>query len=264
MTGVVTVGIPSVFGLAGKKPVYKDEGILLGDASVINVIGNAISATLESSVLTLTCNVNERYKGVYANLSALQVAHATSNSGDYALVDTGSGSDALAYYWDVEDGWVTNGSTVSITDTDALTEGSTNLYFTDARALAAAKSQIDIAKTQSIVFACSDRTTPITAGTNKFSFPMPYGFTLTEVKAYLTTAQASGALFTIDINEGGSSILSTKLTLDNTERFSTTASTPAVISDTSLANNAEIIIDIDQVGSGEAAGLILTFVGIKT
>ena len=87
--------------------------------------------------------------------------------------------------------------------------------------------------------------------------------TLTEVRASLTTAQASGTIFTVDINEGGTSVLSTKLTIDNTELTSTTAATPAVISDTALADDAEITIDIDQVGDGTATGLKITLIGTR-
>jgi hypothetical protein len=115
--------------------------------------------------------------------------------------------------------------------------------------------------TQSFVLACSDETTPLTAGTAKIKFRMPHAFTLTAVRASLTTAQGSGSIFTVDINEGGTSILSTKLTIDNTEKTSTTAATAAVISDASLADDAEISVDIDQVGNGTATGLKVELIG---
>jgi hypothetical protein len=79
----------------------------------------------------------------------------------------------------------------------------------------------------------------------------------------LTTAQSSGNIFTVDINEGGTSILSTKLTIDNTEKTSTTAATPPVISDSSLADDAEITVDIDQIGDGTAKGLKVTIIGTR-
>ncbi len=90
---------------------------------------------------------------------------------------------------------------------------------------------------------------------------MPRAVTLTAVRASLTTAQASGNIFTVDINENGTSILSTKLTIDNTEKTSATAATPPVISDTSLADDAEITIDIDQIGNGTATGLKVMLIG---
>lgn len=112
-----------------------------------------------------------------------------------------------------------------------------------------------------LVVAASDETTALTTGTAKITFRMPRAVTLTSVRASLTTAQASGSIFTVDINEGGVSILSTKLTIDNTEKTSTTAATPPVISDTALADDAEMTIDIDQIGNGTATGLKVALIG---
>lgn len=117
---------------------------------------------------------------------------------------------------------------------------------------------------ESIPIAVSDETTAITAGTNKIKFRMPYAMTLTSVRASLGTAQATGLIVTVDINESGVSILSTKLTIDNTETTSVTAAVAAVISDTLLADDAEISIDIDQVGDGTAIGLKVTLIGVRT
>jgi hypothetical protein len=112
-----------------------------------------------------------------------------------------------------------------------------------------------------LVVAASDESTALTAGTAKITFRMPRAVTLTAVRASLTTAQASGSIFTVDINESGSSILSTKLTIDNTETTSTTAVTAPVISDTALADDAEMTIDIDQIGNGTAKGLKVMLIG---
>lgn len=118
--------------------------------------------------------------------------------------------------------------------------------------------------TDFIMLACSDEITALTAGTAKVTFRMPYAFTVTAVRASLTTAQTSGNIFTVDINETGVSILSTKLTIDNNESTSTTAATPPVISDSSLADDAAITIDIDQIGNGTAKGLKVELIGRKS
>lgn len=118
--------------------------------------------------------------------------------------------------------------------------------------------------TESIIVAASDETTALTTGSAKVTFRMPYAFTLTAVRASLTTAQTSGTIFTVDINEAGTTVLSTKLTIDNTEKTSTTAATAAVISDTSLADDAEMTVDIDQIGDGTAKGLKITLIGFRT
>lgn len=114
---------------------------------------------------------------------------------------------------------------------------------------------------QCIAIAASDETTALTAGAGKVTFRMPYAMTLTGVRASLTTAQASGSIFTVDINEAGVTILSTKITIDNSEKTSTSAATAPVISDTALADDAEITIDIDQVGDGTAKGLKVYLIG---
>jgi hypothetical protein len=111
--------------------------------------------------------------------------------------------------------------------------------------------------------ACSDETTALTTGTAKTTFRVPKAITLTGVRASLTTAQATGSTFTVDINASGTSILSTKLTIGNTEKTSATAATAAVISDTSLADDEEITVDIDQVGDGTATGLKVWLIGTR-
>lgn len=114
-----------------------------------------------------------------------------------------------------------------------------------------------------IQVAASDETTALTTGTAKVTFRTPCAMTVTAVRASLSTAQTSGNILTVDINEGGNSILSTKLTIDNTEKTSVTAATPPVISDTALADDAEMTIDIDQVGDGTAKGLKVTIIGTR-
>lgn len=115
--------------------------------------------------------------------------------------------------------------------------------------------------TEVIGIPVSDTTTAITTGTAKVTFRMPYAFTLTSVRASLSTASSSG-LPTFDINEGGSTILSTKLSIDANEKTSTTAATAAVISDTALADDAEMTIDIDVAGTG-AKGAWVYLIGYK-
>lgn len=114
--------------------------------------------------------------------------------------------------------------------------------------------------TESLIIAVGDETTAHTSGNGKVTFRMPYAFTLTGIRGSLNTAAASGT-FTVDVNEGGASILSTKLTFDATEKTTTTAATPPVISDTALADDAEITIDIDSIGGGGATGLKVYLIG---
>jgi len=116
---------------------------------------------------------------------------------------------------------------------------------------------------EAIQLAASDETTALTTGVKKVTFRMPFRLNLTQVRASLSTAQSSGAIFTVDINNSGVSILSTKLTIDNNETTSLTAATPAVISASGLNDDDEITIDIDQIGNGTAKGLKITLIGTR-
>ena len=121
------------------------------------------------------------------------------------------------------------------------------------------------AEEQSFIVACSDETTALTTGTAKVTFRMPWAFRLYDLSASLTTAQASGSIFTVDVNVDGTSIISTKLTIGNTETTSTTAATAFAFAstDTKIDKGAVITIDIDQIGTSGAKGLKVYFYGVR-
>jgi hypothetical protein len=110
--------------------------------------------------------------------------------------------------------------------------------------------------------AASDETTALTTGT-KITFRMPRAITLDAVRASLTTAQASGSTFTVDIKKNGTTVLSTLITIDNTEKTSVTAAVAAVISVSALGDDDEMTIAITQVGDGTATGLKVTLYGTR-
>ena len=119
------------------------------------------------------------------------------------------------------------------------------------------------ANTTSFVVACSDETTALTTGT-KVTMRMPFAFTLTAVRASLTTAGTGANLVTVDIEQGGTTILSTNITIDATETTSTTATTPPVISTSALTDDASIDFDVDQIDSGGvSAGLKVYLIGYR-
>lgn len=152
----------------------------------------------------------------------------------------------------------------------ALTSGS-NITF-DYDPLAGPNGEIDLdADTtdarplEACIVPIFDTATVVTAGTGKFTFRAPFAMDVYEVRASLATAQATngaGGILTVDINDDGTSILSTKLTIDNTEKTSETAQTPPVLNDdpVTIADDSEITIDVDQVGDGTAKGLNVTLI----
>ncbi|MBS7703326.1 hypothetical protein [Chelatococcus asaccharovorans] len=234
------------------------------------------------------------YQGTWnANTNSPTIPAASSgNKGYFYKVSTaGTTSVSGISDWGVGDWIVSNGTSWDkIDNTDAVTsvaglvgaitgsslktaigllKGDVGLGSVDNTAdadkpVSTAQAAAIKAKPETIVLACSDLTSAISAGTNKAYLRMPYAFTLTAVKASFLTAQASGNIFTVDVNKNGTTVLSTKLTIDNTEKTSATAATAAVISVSSFSADDEVTIDVDQIGNGSARGLEVTLVGYQT
>ena len=100
--------------------------------------------------------------------------------------------------------------------------------------------------------ATSDIDTDLSAGLNKAIFFMPFDMELKAgnegIFAGLGT-QCAGSTFITDVNLNGTTILSTKISIDAGEDTSLTAATPPVISTTTLPKGGKITIDHDQVGA---------------
>lgn len=214
-----------------------------------------------------------RYRGTKASPTAIQNGDFIQSFG-YRGWDSSAALSQSAASWQViaTENWTgsahglkfvwgvtPNGST---TRSDVMTLDSSGLHLTGGLYLTGGLvATVKTGQAFALCVAASDESTALTTGTAKVTFRMPAAVTLTDVRASLTTAQATGSVLTVDVNEAGATILSTKLTFDNTEKTTTTAATPRVISDAALADDAEITIDIDQVGDGTAKGLKVTLIG---
>lgn len=97
---------------------------------------------------------------------------------------------------------------------------------------------------------CSDKTSTISVGESTQDLIVPYPVTLASVYGALSTVQASGATFTVDVKVNGVSLLSTLITIDNGERSSFTAATPPVISAPSLAKGDRLTFHVTAAGTG--------------
>ena len=156
---------------------------------------------------------------------------------------------------------------------DSQTATMTNKTF-DANGTGNSISNIDLAdiattaKTESISIALGDESTVLAAASTTVpvtSFHMPYGFTLTNVKVGCTIAGTGAALLTVDVHEAGTTVLSTKVTVDATEKTSGTAATAMVISDSALAVDSLIEVFVDVIDTDNvAAGVKVYLIGYQT
>jgi hypothetical protein len=151
--------------------------------------------------------------------------------------------------------YVTDGTTNkgfwAVTTADSITIGTTSVTIQRSRM-----------QQEMLPIACSDEGSILTTGT-KVTFRMPYAMTLSSVKASLTTAQTSGNVVTVNVTANGTTIFSTKITFDNGESTTATATTPPVLSTTSLAADDEIKVVIDQIGDNTATGLKVYLIGLQ-
>jgi hypothetical protein len=136
---------------------------------------------------------------------------------------------------------------------DTIYSGATNLYN-----LFVPISYYNLPVT--LGFALSDETTAITTGTDKLTFYMPHGMTLSEVRGCLSTSGSTQT--TVNINQTGTTIFSTKLTIDSYLSTSKDSATQPVITGSTLYDNTKITFDIDGAGTA-AKGLKVFLIGNK-
>lgn len=173
----------------------------------------------------------------------------------------------------------TNDIEVSI-DEEALTDFITNLVEPSETITIVAGDGIQVDNTdplnpivsgdltEHIVIPISDMVTNLTTGVSKAYFRIPFDMTLTDVIVSVYAKQTVGSALTFDVNQGNTpgtltSILSTKVTIDNDAYTSLSASTQPVISNSSLVFNNMITFDIDQVGTPGAKGAVVTLIGTR-
>ena len=109
--------------------------------------------------------------------------------------------------------------------------------------------------------AASDELTEIAILVGAVTFRAEAAFSLTSVRASLKTASTTGAV-TVNVKLNGTTVFSTLLTIDQDEKTSVSAATPAVL-DTgpiAVADDDELTVDIDAPGVG-AFGLKVLLIG---
>jgi len=145
--------------------------------------------------------------------------------------------------------------------------GSTNQVLTVVAGLPAWASAGHVTQSRALEVACSDESTALTTGTAKITFRMPFAMTLSAgeagIRASLTGAGSTSGTTTIDVNQNGSTIMtSTKITIDDGDLTSVGATTAPVLTTTALTDNASITVDVDAVtGGADETGLKIQLIG---
>jgi len=119
-------------GIAGKTAYQSAlDGGFVGTELEFNTFLSEVDQKLNIA------DYNDRFKGVFLTFEALNLALPTANAGDSAQVNEVGATDVVNYSWDAEENiWVQSGASGSgASNTDALPEGTSNLYFTTARVL---------------------------------------------------------------------------------------------------------------------------------
>lgn len=109
--------------------------------------------------------------------------------------------------------------------------------------------------------AISDEATALTTGDAKITFYAPMDATISEVFTGLSTQSSSGAV-TADLNKNGSTMFSTKPSIDASEDTSLTG-TAAVLSTTTWTKGDKMVVDLDAAGTG-AKGLKMIIRGTRS
>lgn len=274
----VTSGVSSVAGRTG--------AVSLTAADVSTGFGAAVGATLVggtnvtvstvSGVTTISAtaggggvsSLNTRTGAV--TLDATDVGGSTASFG-------GSVNSRLAAGANITLALASNITTIAVTGVAQTANNLSDLAnFTTARsnlglgALAVLgtitasliSDPTNVKTTESFLVAISDEVTALTTGTAKVTFRIPYAFTVTAIRASLNTVSSSG-LPTFDVKKNGTTVFSTLLSINASAKTSVGATTPAVISVPSWADDDEITVDITIAGTG-AKGAKLALIGHRT
>jgi len=113
--------------------------------------------------------------------------------------------------------------------------------------------------TATLGFACSDETSALTVG-QAIAIDMPHDMTVTTVYASLATAGATSSI-TVDVEDEGTSILSSVLTLTAGSENTETSTFTGAASSYALSKGDKLTIDIDSIDDGTGAGLKVVLLG---
>jgi hypothetical protein len=226
-------------GHTGFEPAKGTDDNFVTDAQLL-VIQNTSGTNTGDQDLSGYSLTSHNHTGIYAPALGLDDNYVT----DAEKTALHSHSNKIAL--DNVSGTNTGDQTLPVKAINTeLNTGTDDAKFATSLALEGSRYNVE-----AICIAIDAATADATAGT-KYISELPFAFTVSSLKLTVGTAPTGSTLFTVDVKKNGTSIFSTKITLDATETTSATAATPYVLvnSPTVFAANDVITILIDTVGS---------------
>ena len=211
------------------------------DLAGLSVIGRSANTTGVTAAITAASDHQVlRRSGTSIGFGAVNLAQSNAVTGTLPVLLGGTGQTSYT------NGQLLIGNTTGNTLTKAtLTAGHHTTVTNGAGSIAIGTAQ----DTLCMIIACSDETTNLTTG-KKVTFRAPFRMNIVSLGANVNTAP-TGTGITVNIKEGPSDIMSTKLTIADGS-FTSVGGSPPVITDTDIAADAECTIEIDAVGSTAA------------
>lgn len=149
------------------------------------------------------------------------------------------------------------------TELQKATSAEINSGANDAKFITPAALRGSFSGFETIGIACSDIDSDLTTG-QKVAFDMPFDFVATRVFVSLVTAP-TGSTLTVDVKDEGTTILSTFISVADSEYNSETSVFTSSASSYALTKGDLVSISVEQIGSTVAGtGLIVFLEGYRT
>lgn len=259
--GADEISLTGLDGTPTALQAHIDDASAAHAASAVSVVSTTLSGTGTDAqaVFEEIDNLLDDHSGRHENGGADEISIAgldgTPTELTNHLNDTTDAHDASAISY-------AGSATLSATDVEGALDELDSEKTTAASALSAAQTEIADQRRWVELLVSDPNGDAITTGDGKAVFLIPSifnGHNLVAVLAGVTTVSSSGAVTVQVRNETQTAdMLSTAITIDQSERTTLTAATPAVIdtANDDVATGDFLFIDIDGAGTG-AKGLIV-------
>lgn len=247
--------ITTATSVGGSAAVYKEK---IGTDLKIRGLTAGTGATVSQGTNDITIGVDNVPIANIANLSGSGLIGNASGGGEPAELSASTVRTLL----NVADGATANSSDATLLNRANHTGTQTLSTISDAGALAALDGVPTAAKIMAVDF---EQDLSASTSDAVYAFYLPYDCDFHALPEFRVFSAPTGGAMTLDIHLAGTTIYSTKPTIDATETSSTTAATASVLSTTAGTKGQLVEIFVDAVGvTLPGTGLDVTFFMTET